>query len=320
MNIRFLSLVLAGAFFVGCSADNIEQKQPQDKPTPAPETPKTWEDKSLPNATLISNGKVQIGVDLTRGGGICHFSEAGTKRNLLNHYDTGRFVQQSYYGDSDGSDWNGTPWRYNPVQGGDWKKTPGRIISSEITDSKIIVETEPRNWGGCTALPECRMKEEIELVDNYAKITFKFTYTGGKSHAARHQEMPAMFVDWAFNHLVYYAGSKPWTGDAVKNLTVEAQSLSGIKNYYLGTGTPLKEPWYAWTDDSGWGIGIYTPGTTMCTYYRVGAGPGGPGAVSCSYVAPIRALALPTNFTYTVYLTTGTVDQIRATINKIRSK
>lgn len=129
-----------------------------------------------------------------------------------------------------------------------------------------------------------------------------------------------MFVDWAFNHLVYYAGSKPWTGDAAKNLTVEAQSLSGIKNYYLGTGTPLKEPWYAWTDDSGWGIGIYTPGTTMCTYYRVGAGPGGPGAVSCSYVAPIRALALPTNFTYTVYLTTGTVDQIRATINKIRSK
>lgn len=70
MNIRFLSLVLAGAFFVGCSADNIEQNQPQDKPTPAPETPKTWEDKSLPNATLISNGKVQIGVDLTRGGGI----------------------------------------------------------------------------------------------------------------------------------------------------------------------------------------------------------------------------------------------------------
>ena len=69
MKIRFLSLVLAGAFFVGCSADNIEQKQPQDKPTPAPETPKTWEDKSLPNATLISNGKVQIGVDLTRGKG-----------------------------------------------------------------------------------------------------------------------------------------------------------------------------------------------------------------------------------------------------------
>ena len=320
MNTKVLSLLLAGALFLGCKPNNNEQSKPEDTQTPEETTTQTWGDQSLPKATFIANGTVQIGVDLSRGGGICHFSEAGTKRNLLNHYDTGRFVQQSYYGDADGSDWNGNPWTYNPVQGGDWKGNASRIISKEITDSKIVVETEPRNWGGCTALPECTMKEEIELVDNYAKITFKFTYTGGKTHAARHQEMPAMFVDWAFNHLVYYAGSKPWTGDAVKNLTVEAQGFSGIKNSYIGNKTALKEPWYAWTDDSGWGIGIYTPGTTMCTYYRVGNGPGGAGSASCSYLAPIRTLALPTNFTYTVYLMTGSVAEIRATIDKIRSK
>ena len=320
MNSRYILLLLAGALWVGCKPEESQTIEPEPDPAPSEETTDTWGDRSLPKATFIGNGVVQIGVDLTRGGGICHFSEAVTKRNLLNHYDTGRFVQQSFYGDADGSDWNGNPWTYNPVQGGDWKGTASKIISSEITDTKIVVETEPRNWGGCTALSECLMREEIELIDNYAKITFKFTYSGGKTHKARHQEMPAMFVDWTFNHLVYYAGTKPWTGDAATDLIVEAQGMSGITNSYIGNKTALKEPWYAWTDDSGWGIGIYTPGTTMCTYYRVGSGPGGAGAASCSYLAPIRTLALPSSITYTVYLTTGTVDQIRATIDKIRGK
>lgn len=31
-------------------------------------------------------------------------------------YDCGRYIQQSYYGKEDGSNWNGTPWRWNPVQ------------------------------------------------------------------------------------------------------------------------------------------------------------------------------------------------------------
>ena len=56
----------------------------------------------------------------------------------------------------------------------------------------------------------------------------------------------------------------------------------------------------------------------MCTYYRVGSGPGGANSASCSYVAPIRTLALPSAISYTVYLTTGTVDEIRATFDKIR--
>ena len=277
-----------------------------------------WKDYTLRNATFIGNGVVQIGVDLTRGGGICHFSDSLKKTNLLNHYDTGRFVQQSFYGDADGRDWNGTSWNYNPVQGGGWKGNAAKIVTQSISDTKIMVQTEPVHWASCEPLPECLMTENIVLEDNYAKIEFRFTYSGGKTHKARHQEMPAMFVDWGFNHLVYYAGSSPWTGGALTDLNVEAQSMSSIKNLYLGTSKPLSEPWYAWTDDSGYGIGIYTPGTTMCTYYRVGSGPGGANSASCSYVAPIRTLALPSAISYTVYLTTGTVDEIRATFDKIR--
>lgn len=65
----------------------------------------------------IDNGQVKLGVDRDRGACIGYFSESSPERNLLNHYDTGRFVQQSYYGDADGSTWAGNPWHHNPVQG-----------------------------------------------------------------------------------------------------------------------------------------------------------------------------------------------------------
>ena len=77
----------------------------------------------------LDNGKIRIGVDKSRGACIGFFGESITKKNLLNNFDEGRFIQQSYYGDKDGSKWNGKPWRYNPVQGGDWKGNKSRILN-----------------------------------------------------------------------------------------------------------------------------------------------------------------------------------------------
>ena len=74
----------------------------------------------------LDNGIVRIGVDKSRGACIGYFAQSKTRRNLLNNYDEGRFIQQSYYGRPDGSRWNGKPWVYNPVQGGHAKgKRPG---------------------------------------------------------------------------------------------------------------------------------------------------------------------------------------------------
>ncbi|MBP5720967.1 MAG: hypothetical protein J6W82_07870 [Bacteroidales bacterium] len=59
--------------------------------TPPEKEPATWPEAGKANATYIANGKIQIGVDLERGGAVFHFSEYANKRNLLNHYDEGRF-------------------------------------------------------------------------------------------------------------------------------------------------------------------------------------------------------------------------------------
>ncbi|VGO14033.1 hypothetical protein PDESU_02590 [Pontiella desulfatans] len=41
----------------------------------------------------LDNGTLKIGVDRSRGACIGYFGESKTGRNLLNHYDEGRFVQ-----------------------------------------------------------------------------------------------------------------------------------------------------------------------------------------------------------------------------------
>jgi hypothetical protein len=56
---------------------------------------------------IIENGSLKVGVDPDRGGALCWLGRGGSGENLLNAYDCGRYIQQSYYGEEDGSDWNG---------------------------------------------------------------------------------------------------------------------------------------------------------------------------------------------------------------------
>ena len=84
------------------------------------------------NWSYLDNGSIRIGVDRTRGACIGYFGESSTQRNLLNHFDEGRFIQQSYYGQTNGSDWNGKPWVYNPIQGGSWKRVPAKVTEFKL--------------------------------------------------------------------------------------------------------------------------------------------------------------------------------------------
>ena len=91
------------------------------------------------NTRFVDNGRVKIGVDLDSGGSIFWFSELPGDRNLLNHHDRGRFIQQSYYGRPDGSKWVEKPWRWNPVQGGDYKGKPARVLETREVEHGLYV-------------------------------------------------------------------------------------------------------------------------------------------------------------------------------------
>ena len=158
----------------------------------------------------LDNGVVRIGIDKSRGACIGYLAESKTKRNLLNNYDEGRFIQQSYYGSPDGSEWNGKPWVYNPVQGGYAKGKSSRLLKFSRDKKKEIISArvEPLSWASGIACPEALMGVTISLEGPLARVRFRMDYTGKDQSVVRDQEMPAVFVDADLPNLVYFESGK----------------------------------------------------------------------------------------------------------------
>lgn len=154
------------------------------------------------------------------------------------------------------------------------------------------------------------MQEWITLDGAVAKIRMRMDYTGPTQKANAHQEMPAMFVDFALPHLMFERDGK---------LIKHAPHLLGKD--MKPEGITYTGNWLAYVDDNNFGIGIYTPGTQdAVTYRHRGNGSAGPNGSACSYVAPVRRLTLSQGLVvdYHFYLTIGTLDEIRARFEKLR--
>ncbi len=257
----------------------------------------------------LDNGHLRLGVKTNSGACIGYLAESKTGRNLLNHYDQGRFIQQSWYGAKDGSDWNGKPWRWNPVQGGDWKGAPSKLLELRHTGTNLYSRTTPRHWASGMDITNAVMEQWITLEGRIARVKFKFTYTGATSHPTAHQEMPAVFVDAALTNLVYYRGDKPWTGAAL------TRRIPGWPNEH----DRMDESWAAYVDDKDWGLGVFVPGVKEMTFYRFAGSVGSKGS-GCSYVAPVKSMAITQGFThsYEVYLSVGETAQLRSAFNGLQ--
>lgn len=267
--------------------------------------------------TYIDNGTLRLGVDCSRGACIGFIGESSTQRNLLNHYDEGRFIQQSYYGKPDGSDWNGKPWVYNPIQGGSWRRVPAKITNFHINKeaTEISATITPRHWATGELRPEMIMEQDLSLDDDIAILRFSMSYQGPKQGKPRHQEMPAVFIDGALENFVY---TKNGVLTRAEPRIIAENNRKGVNG--LGYGKSSSE-WVAYLNDADWGIGIYTPGTQAFTCYRaLGDGTTGPSGSSTSYVAPIRTFALETGLEieYITYVTIGTLEEIRRRFDELK--
>lgn len=239
----------------------------------------------------IDNGKVRVGVKLSSGAALGWLSVSGSPRNLLNHWDHGRLIQQSYYGDEDGSVWGKQPWRWNPVQGGDYKGNPAKVLALKVGKHDLYAKTMGRNWAGCTDLPEAIFEQWITLEGDLARVRFRLTYSGKTTHARRDHEIPAIFLEPDLETLVIG----------------EARSKPGWPN----ESRTMPEHWAAYVDKDDFGVGALVPVADRLTCYRFGDGKREHG--SCSYFAPLTAFAITpgTVFTYDLILTCGPLAQIR---------
>jgi len=257
---------------------------------------------------FLENDHLKIGLLKSHGGAIGWISKGKGGKNLINHYDHGRLIQQSYYGDADGSKWGNKEWRFNPVQGGSYKGKPSIVEEFRTQGELVYVKTVPRHWATGELLSQCTMEQWVELQGQVLKIRYRFTLSDNKKHKARHQEIPAVFVSPDLKNLVAYTGNNPWTNAPVSS------RVPGWPNEIL----KLSENWAAYLSDEGEGIGIYVPIAKEATSYRYLGGSGS----DCSYVAPIStfALTLENTFNYEAYFTLGKVKKIRKHFGKIREK
>lgn len=242
----------------------------------------------------LKNEKLKLGVRKDAGACIGFLAGADGK-NVFNSYDHGRFVQQSYYGGSDGSKWVEQPWRYNPVQGGDYKGTPATLLAFEAGPAKLYSKTRPRHWATGADLPEVDMEQWIELRDDLLHLKVRMEYRGETEHPKYHQEIPAVFVEPDFSTLVLHDG----------------KTLRRWEPGWPNEHVKLPEHWAIYLNGAGQGVGVYVPAADEATCYRFGKA-GDPSA--CSYVAPLTTFALTPGkvFTYEAWFTLATEGEIRA--------
>ena len=255
----------------------------------------------------IDNGRIRVGVKRSSGCGIAWFSAGANGRNLVNHWDRGRLIQQSYYGREDGSMWDKQPWRWNPVQGGDWKGRPATTLEFKLEKDSLHAKTQGMHWAAGTELTNVVFEETIRLLDNIAHVHFKFTYSGKESHPVHDQEIPAVFLEPDLDTLILYDDDQPWTNGPLH------RSKPGWPN----ESRKMTEHWAAYVDQDGNGLGVLVPAADLLTCYRFGDGKREHG--SCSYFAPLTRFAVTPGrvFEYDIYLTAGSVDEIRTRFRRI---
>lgn len=297
----------------------------------------------------VENDRYKIGVRLSWGGAMTYFEDKldgdDTLGNLVNIHDTGRLIQQSFYGtytnndgyvsvpngDRDGA----TLWPYNPVQGGDRKNNGSdRLIDVEYDEEKdyIYIVTQPLDWAYVKGKAyETEYKgltytyyentyrivegDEEGTEDDYVLVDNVATDFSGWKHEVGGQEIPAVYLVSYFDTFSYYNGFKPWTDDA-EGVLYERELMgwenSGSFPLYKGND----ETWSIWINtESGFGFGTYCPNIQKHIAIRHQYdGSKNPMANSTSYVAPSCSIMMQSYkpIKYSYILATGDPEEIRA--------
>ena len=117
--------------------------------------------------------------------------------NLINRNDTGRLVQQSYYGtlDYDHGVYMDNDWRYNPVQGGNQFNDASKIVDLRVTDTEIYIKCRPLDWAKEKEyITPSYMEATYSLEDGAVHAKCRFVDFSGWVHGCKSQELPAFYT------------------------------------------------------------------------------------------------------------------------------
>lgn len=216
--------------------------------------------------------------------------------NLINIFDAGREIQQSYYADVGGSKqeatgangydrrWSYTAtregyyWPYNPVQGGDEVCNLSQIIDYEQGDNYIYVKVRAMDWGNGFGRPEVNHPDYEQYKNGRTTKSYienRYTIKDGMLYADNRfidwngftdmenipyhtLEIPATYVVHPLHTFVCYTGYDAWN---LSDATYDRQkNMAGWwdENAHINYYHP--EEWFAWVNDNDFGVGVYIPG------------------------------------------------------------
>jgi len=277
----------------------------------------------------IENDRFKVGVYMAWGGGINYIEDKSdndaTVTNMLNSRDTGRLVQQSYYGTMKSpyecGTYGGTKWGYNPVQGGDQFNNKSKLIDFKVTEDTIYVKCRPLDWAKNNVPTYVYMENTYSLKDDYIEVDNRYIDYSNYNHKGsnRHQELPAFYTISYLDTFTFYNGTKPWTDDTLtsKNGLPFWGDAKSKKYCYFNLDSDNTETWCAWnSSETGYGIGLYTPQIELFLAGRYEFnGSKEPKALATNYVAPLITTTMKNfvPFEYSYIITTGDVSTIRST-------
>lgn len=275
----------------------------------------------------IENDRYKLGIRLGWGGGINYLLDKACPiegiDNLVNQADTGRLIQQSYYGvvrndEFEPGEFNGSEWCYNPVQGGDKYLNRSRIIDIVVADQSVYIKAQPLDWGKENYHTPSYMENSYTLYENRIQVDNRFVDFSNWKHRMAQQEMPAFYTVSYLSAFSFYNGTEPWTDDTLSyrnDLKFWGDHLwAGDCTFRLRKSNT--ETWCAWTNPTdGYGFGLYVPGVDCFKagcYEFNNSKDAKNGATN--YVAPLKNIEMvsfePIEYSY--LLATGTIPELRA--------
>ncbi len=279
----------------------------------------------------IETLRYKLGIRLGWGGGINYIEDKNDEsrrlENLVNQADTGRLIQQSYYGVQQNAEYtpghfNGSTWAYNPVQGGDKEQNHSRIIDIVVTDRSVYVKSQPQDWAKDNEITPSYMENTYTVYSDRIQVDNRFVDFSGWTHRYAHQELPAFYTVSYLSRFTLYNGTKPWTDDTLSYR--DDLNFWGDSTYYNDCTFLIKnsntETWCAWTSPrEDFGIGLYVPNvdSLLAGRHAFNNSPYSTDG-ACNYVAPVNTIIL-TSFEaleYSYLISTGSVEEIRATFKE----
>ncbi len=274
----------------------------------------------------IENPRYKLGIRLIWGGGINYLEDKESPvrrlKNLVNQADTGRLIQQSYYGVQQNAQYtpgkyNGSTWCYNPVQGGDVAQNHSRIIDIVVTEYSVYVKSQPMDWAKDNSITPSYMENTYTVYSDRIQVDNRFVDFSNWTHRSTHQELPAFYTVSYLSRFTLYNGTKPWTGDTMSYR--DDLGFWGDSTYYNDCTFLLKnsntETWCAWTNpDKDFGIGLYVPNVDS---YLAGRHAFNNSMESTNgatnYVAPVNTILLKSfeALEYSYLIATGSVEEMR---------